>query len=647
MFSRGFPKKTTSMGATRRAGMSAEAWIGLLALTAAVSAVPATRAADESKPTASAKDWAVELVPASLNPGRTVQLVAGHTQLVLMAIQASQRIRAAGAEHNLTVQVDMPKGMTCLASPGMYKVVESTSSEKDGRSVLELSLQVANERFTGTPGAQLRPESPGQKLFLSAPQTCDPQQAYIEIRLNDGHENPSWRWPVKLSELTPPAERPKRMVLGLWSTGMGAAGKASDGIGQLLSDSGIRYISQDEVAEFREAMKSHGILVGGHMYYGLFYDGRAEDQNIAGKKLPGNFPNPQAVAELPPGSTLAGVTQMVQCATRGDGMVTMDYEPGGTKGWAPAAVAQFKKQYSVSDAAFDRFHTYAAKNTQRTYESTDPEIAKLWGQWTAFGTAQAADYIRRLAAALHAQVPTAKLLVTCGPTYESDSKETLARGNDDAAMAAYADIIMPQMYLGYDGAAAKLVMQETAGWRHVMDQRGDKSQLWPLLLIRYAGAGLHNTPERLRQQILGTLASGSQGLLIYYPENMDATYWTMVARTTEDVANYEDYNLDGKLVEKQFPVSDMPPAEPKAVNVGAGVKTTVTDPNYALTAHELKGQVLLTLFNLEDGKDMVFHFKQPEMRVVKTDGVEAAGEGSWRVKADGVGFVVVATEEHP
>jgi hypothetical protein len=293
--------------------------------------------------------------------------------MVGLAIQASQRITSRGASQDLTLEVDMPPGMTCLRSAGRYKVLKTTTQTRNGRSVLTLAIQVPNAQFNGTPGAQIRQEFRNQALYLKAPQTIAPNEAYIEVRLSDGKEAPqTWRWAAALTQLKPPAQRPRKLVLGLWSYGLGSAGPASKGIAQLLSDSGIRYISQDEAAEFREAIKSQGILVGGHMYYGLFYDRRAEDQNARGAKLRGEFPNPVGIAELPAGSTIAGVSQMVQRARQGDGLVTMDYEPTALKGWAPEAVAIFKKQYGVSDADLARFRAHVAKAWREASLTDDP-----------------------------------------------------------------------------------------------------------------------------------------------------------------------------------------------------------------------------------------------------------------------------------
>lgn len=64
----------------------------------------------------------------------------------------------------------------------------------------------------------------------------------------------------------------------------------------------------------------------------------------------------------------------------------------------------------------------------------------------------------------------------------------------------------------------------TENWRGELQQQNAKTQLWPLLLVRYSGATVYNSPERLRQQIIGTLAHGANGIGLYYPGNMDGSY---------------------------------------------------------------------------------------------------------------------------
>ena len=74
-------------------------------------------------------------------------------------------------------------------------------------------------------------------------------------------------------------------------------------------------------------------------------------------------------------------------------------------------------------------------------------------------------------------------------------------------------------------------MQYVQGWRATMDARKAQAKLWPLLLIRYPGADVSNSPLRVRQQILGALVSGAQGIVLYNPSNMDANYLNMLADT--------------------------------------------------------------------------------------------------------------------
>src|SRR5690606_924269 len=124
--------------------------------------------------------------------------------------------------------------------------------------------------------------------------------------------------------------------------------------------------------------------------------------------------------------------------------------------------------------------------------------------------------------------------------------------------AQYTDIIMPQIYSGYGAANAKLALNMTAGWKREITQQNADTQLWPLLLVRYAGASVFNSPQRLYQQAIGSMAQGADGIMFYYPGNMDAPYWNMVARLNENLAKYENYYHNGKRVDEQFTLSELP-----------------------------------------------------------------------------------------
>ncbi len=183
-------------------------------------------------------------------------------------------------------------------------------------------------------------------------------------------------------------------------------------------------------------------------------------------------------------------------------------------------------------------------------------------------------------------------------------------------------------------------VQPLIGPSRTMTQRGDKSSLWPLLLVRYSGASVCNPPERVRQQVLGSLAHGADGVVFYFPGMMDGPYWQMVARTAEEVARYEDFYLDGKRVEKEFALEGMPLGCAEVIS-WPGYKTRVDNPQWAYTAHELNGKVLLTLINLEESNDLIFQVKHGDLKVLESRSASSEAPDQWLVGPRDVGFVVL------
>jgi hypothetical protein len=215
---------------------------------------------------------------------------------------------------------------------------------------------------------------------------------------------------------------------------------------------------------------------------------------------------------------------------------------------------------------------------------------------------------------------------------------------------------LPQIYCGYGAAAAKLAMRITAGWRGEIAKQNAKTQLWPLLLVRYAGASPSNSPQRLYQQSIGAMANGADGVAYYYPDNMDAPYWSMVSKLNADLAKYEDFYHDGKRVDERFPLSLLPRGNTE-VNMYPGYPEPVENPGWSFTAHELGNKVLLTLINLEEANDLVFGIDVGDVKYVSGENVEAisgklsnileeqivplSGVNQWLVGPGQVGYIVL------
>ena len=67
-------------------------------------------------------DWRALLIPASLNPGTPVRLVAGHTQPLTLMLQAGQAVRSADF-HAIYLEFDLPPGTAVRTTGGQYELL--------------------------------------------------------------------------------------------------------------------------------------------------------------------------------------------------------------------------------------------------------------------------------------------------------------------------------------------------------------------------------------------------------------------------------------------------------------------------------------------------------------------------------------------
>lgn len=584
------------------------------------------------------KAWQAWIVPASLNQDQTLRLIGGHVQMLPLLLQADEAIKAKGPMHNLTLELDLPPGMTCLSTAGQYKVLKTESAqESDGRQVWRYEVEASNADLIGP-----RTEWQTQNFYIQAPDSVPAAQSFVELRLKDGTTAQSWRWPLTVSPLQPTARHPKLTAIGLWDYNYrnAAETKTCDGIAAFLADAGVTFTQNAPAGAYLDAIKSHGILSGGEVHHDYFFSSAAPDESPGGALSQGGFAAAEDIIQLPQGAIIPGVKELVENARAGSGIATFDYEPTGWSGFGAKAVARFQKEYHVSDADFEIFRKYVAAHGSETFKTSDPKLQSLWRQWTAFRGTQAQGYVHRIHQAFKEQFPQGQLAVTPTISFGADTPGTFAMGCDNSAIASGTDIIMPQIYSGYGGINVKLAMQYTAGWRQTLAERGTKSKLWPILLVRYAGAEPSNSPQRVHQQIIGTMASGAQGFLLYFPGMMDAPYWRMLARATEEIAAYEDFYQQGRRVEGEYKVEGMPLGCGQVI-LWPGFAQDVENPQWAMTAHRLNKKVLLTLFNLEEANDLVFRIDRSDVQISQSQNVAAEGKQAWLVGPRQVGFVVI------
>lgn len=589
-----------------------------------------------------APDWNAAVIPASLNRDRAIKLVGGYAQVLTLALQASEAIRKQETNHDIHLEWDFPRGMSDAGSAGVLEQVGFESRGEGSRVYLSYQFKVDNNDLLGRPGDRLTSEWSNQSFFVNTPVDVSDEDAYVSLSLRHNQKVYSWRWPLQLVKLTPAKAHPKMTTIGLWDYGLSRAGIASDGIAAFFHDVGINFIQKGDGGKFSEAIKKRDILVGGYTHHSAFSSKVSVDMSVDGKLLSGTYPCPQAILASSAKGNIPGVDQLTKNALQNNGIATIDYEPTGLTGFCDDAINEFENQFKIKKEEFDNFRDLFASKKLNAFRSNDKKFTELYRKWVIFNSQQTSAYVKILRDKLKENSPRLRLALSSGKSYGTESISTLRSGNDNSLLAAKVDIAMPQLYFGYDGAGVKLLMQYTKGWRETMISQGAQAKLWPLLLIRYSGARVHNSSLRVRQQILGALASGAQGVILYNPANMDASYWTMLAETMKDIDSYEGFYQEGHPVSELFSLRGMPDSKAEQ-QVSTSDSVAVEATESAFTAHEKKGKYLLTLFNLREQGDLEFDVvSSEEVDLLQMEGVTSKGNLKWVVPAGGIGFITLA-----
>lgn len=612
------------------------------------------------------KEWEILLKPASLNADRTLRLAAGQTQAITMGIQADKAILSQTKDHELRLTFDLPQGVEIIYEQGLNPkgfnhLPEPKITKQADRNLVEYQFTLTKEAIFAPVGSNWQSEWINHTFFVNTPNELPAELEYVHATIQVGDSVSTSRWKLELHKIVPPRQRPKKTTIGLWDYNHYRARneQASAGIAKFFRDVGISFTQTAFDDTYRKALHGQGITTGGETHHAVFAHAQHPEVHASGELRPNNFPDEAGILALPEGASIPGVDELIKNATVENSLATFDYEPIGIWGFSDLSIKQFQEKYQISDAAFRQFRDYVAKHEHKTHQSTDRTILKMWEQWTEFRTYQTSNYVRRITEAAKAKAPQVKIAVTNQRSYGTGSDSTLALGVDNAAMAQYCDIIMPQLYSGYSGVNTKFVMQMTQGWRDEIVKQKSTARLWPLLLVRYAGATVSNSPQHLYQQSIGTMAHGAQGLLFYYPGNMDAPYWNMVARLNEDLAKYEDYYHDGKRVDEKYKLSQLPLGKAEIITY-PGYPEPVENPGWAFTAHQLGNKVLLTLMNLEKDDDQVFGIDVGNSKYLSGENVETLrgepstipeeqpvaikGVNQWLVAAGKVGYILLELE---
>ena len=588
------------------------------------------------------QDWKVNIIPASLNEDNTLKLVEGYTQPIIVQLQARKEITDSASKHEISISFDLPATIKISNTEGWYLLKESSFFVKENRNYYNFQFVVKNGFILGEPGNTLRSESRTQRFFLDVGENLPKEQSYVSTILQWKDKKIVQNWPLSVEALKKTGIQPKLTRIGLWSYNYQTSDVATaEKFAQFLSASGVTY-TQKVTNELNLALRKYGITSGGHTHQSAFYSPDYSDYDIKGKRMTGDFASPQDILELEKNAEIPGAKGLVENAKKYDGIATFDYEPSPLYGFSHTSISVFKKKYQISDEDFELLKQALIEHGRKIFLVKDSKIEGIYSKWVDFRTWHCAQYVRRLSEKARKHYPDIKIELTSLDTFKDDSTKTLALGHNAVAMARYVDAIFPQIYSGYGGMAVKQTMLQTRGWKESMGQQNVKSELCPILLVRYSGASVYNSPSRLRQQIIGTLAEGADGFLLYYPTGMDAPYWQMLAKTTCEINDIECFYKNGLRIDELFSLENMPQASNESMK-WPGYLVKVENSQWHFTAHKDGNKCLLTLFNLEEANDLVFKINLPQgYKIINTEGAEQSGEdSSWLVKLQNIGFVTL------
>lgn len=583
---------------------------------------------------AAGQRWKLNIVPASLHRDRTVHLVAGHLQPINVMIQAW--LPARRDLYDVELEIDLPSGIRIMHTAGRYQLGRTASREQNGRVQTDFVFTIRHADIVGEPGSRLHSEWKTQHFFWSVPNTLPLGQAYMRTTLRHEQFETTARWPLVLYTMPAIGAKPQLTRIALWDYGLHRAGKAADPLGRFLIAAGINHMQA--TGDAYAAFAQQGIKSGGDVHHSAFAHREHPVVDVEGNNHVGDFASPQAVIDSRGRVIESGIEALASRARQEDGMGTIDFESSPLHGFSPSSIRAFKQRYHIRDVDFASLRHYMTMHQRKSHLMTQPDLKALYAKWVDFRTWQSAEYLRLMAQGLKAHNPAYRLEVTTHSSY-SHAYRALSLGYNAAALAPYVDGILPQVYHGYGGAAAKLVMTVVGQWRRQVD-----TALYPILLVQFPGAKVRNSPRHLRQHILGALAEGANGVFLYYTQAMDGRYWRQLARISQEVALTEAFYQRGQRV-RDVLVPERMPQRLANVALWPADQVTVENAHWHFTVHQQGGRYLLTLFNLRESNALTLRFSgKKRIRVLQARGLTSHQQGqkhlALTLPPQDVGFVV-------
>ncbi|MBO4632272.1 MAG: hypothetical protein J5858_10140, partial [Lentisphaeria bacterium] len=395
-----------------------------------------------------------------------------------------------------------------------------------------------------------------------------------------------------------PAPKLKHLKIGFWDYGNYVLKKVHPELIKLWKRAGANCIFK-----MLEGVDPKDFTLYAGLHHSYFktasFPTYRPDGTISGKELDGWYFRKHKLSEMLPKITCLQLENV-----RKTGWTGMDYEPSGNAmGFIPGSIADFQKEYGVSKTEFETMRRGLVTKGYGYHAAASPSERKIYYKWNEYQSKLYVEFIKALAVDLKKANPEAKIY-NC-------TQDGLAvpdiRGSglcvDDSLQCKYLDMLVPQIYSGYNEIAAKYAVIRSREWYQRIQKINPQCILHSLLLIRYANGKIRNSPQWLRQQTIGSFAEGARGVSYYFIQDFNATDWAELAETVKQLAMVEDFYVGGKRCDEEFKIY----GAPERVGyhpIWPGGKREINNPDWHMTAHQQGRRILVTFFNYNAKNDL-------------------------------------------
>ncbi len=562
--------------------------------------------------------WDIKNMPAHYeNPG-VIKVVPGQTQSLTFYFMTPESVLSTGGRvvaadastggsgmtisgkdsHNMIADITLPEGMEYITSIAGDQPVERHEYEINGNRIID---RYVCDKVMLQPKRRLS-EWKTYKIAVKVSEKAPAGEEKLTIALShEGKLVVTKTWKIERIGTFKPAPKLKKLKIGFWDYGNYMLEKAHPGLLEFWKKAGANCFFCTLKNVNLDGFELYGSLHHSNFSNYDQYPTFSPDGKKRRMQLDGWYLTKKPLKELLPNIT---ARQLEHAAMLNCGWTGMDYEPTGVEeGFIPESIEHFKKEYNVSDAEFEKMRKGLIRDYFEYRYGARRAEQKIFDKWNDYQSKLSAGFIKALVADLKKAAPNLKFHNTVLDALPAPDVKGSGIGIDASLQAKYLDMIEPQLYVVGEATSAKYAIMRAREWVDRVDSLNKKCIVHPLLIVRYAAGVNRNSPEYLQQQTIGCMAEGCGGVSYYFIQGFNAHDWAVLADTVRQLAAVEDFYTGGIRCDGDFKVSGAP-SRIDWRNQWPKGRRKVVDPDWHMTAHKLNGKVLVTLFNLDNKKDL-------------------------------------------